>query len=89
MKLNPEFIMQEMQEGVSVLVPVGEAGKRYRGIIRLNETAAFLVKELRRETTREALAAALDREYEGTQEQFFQSIDLTLAKLREAGALLE
>lgn len=89
MKLDPEFILQDMTDGVSVLVPIGEAAKRYRGIIRMNETAAFLVRQLRQERSEEDLMQALRGEYDGTEERFLRSVQTTLEKLREAGALLE
>ena len=50
MKLNPDFIMQEMEAGVSVLVPTGDSSQKFHGIIRLNESAAFIVKALAEET---------------------------------------
>ncbi len=88
MKLNPDFILQEMG-GEAVLVPTGEAAKRFRGIVRLNETAAFIVERLRDDTDAEALVDALAAEYEGTREQFARSVELTLTQLREIGALIE
>ena len=89
MKLNTDFIMQEMEAGVSVLVPTGDSSQKFHGIIRLNESAAFIVKALAEETTEEAIVEALGKEYEGTTEQFSASVANTLAKLREVGAIIE
>ncbi|MDO4804366.1 MAG: PqqD family protein [Lachnospiraceae bacterium] len=88
MKLDSEFVLQNMGEE-TVLVPVGGAGKRFHGVIRLNSTAAFLVECLREGADEASLMEALDKEYEGTPEQFRCSIDNTLKSLREVGALLE
>ena len=88
MKLNPEFIMQEIG-GDALLVPVGKSAEAFRGLIRLNETAAFLVKKLQNESSPEALVKALGEEYEGTAAQFEQSVETTLSRLRETGALIE
>lgn len=85
-KLDPEYIMQSVG-GESVLVPIGSAGQEFRGIIRLNSTATFIAERLREGCTREDLVRALDEEYEGTTEQFEESIDKVLSSLREAGAI--
>ena len=85
-KLDPEFIMQNVG-GEAVLVPVGSAGQEFKGIIRLNSTATFIVEHLREGCTREDLVRALEEEYEGTTEQFEASIDKVLSSLREAGAI--
>ena len=39
--------------GDHVVVPVGEAGKVFHGMIRLNDTGAFLWEQCRKETTKE------------------------------------
>ncbi|MBR6270961.1 MAG: PqqD family protein [Lachnospiraceae bacterium] len=47
-----------------VLVDAGIEGESFRGIIRLNETGAFIAEKLFEETDEEALATALTEEYE-------------------------
>ena len=88
MKLDPEFLMQDVG-GEAILVPTGSAAEKLHGIVQLNETAAFIAEMLRRETTPEAIVLALDKEYEGTREQFTQAVNETLSRLREAGAIVE
>lgn len=88
MKLNPEFIEQQVGD-CTVLVPVGDASVKYHGIIQLNSTAAFIVRCMKEETTEDGIKAALKEEYEGTDEEFIQSIRDVAAKLRECGALIE
>jgi hypothetical protein len=88
MKLNSDFAFYDM-EGGKVLVPTGKCAEKYHGIVRLNDTAAFIVGCLKTDTTREAVFDALDGKYEATSEQFDSAIDTTLAKLRECGALIE
>ena len=86
MKLNPEFVIQQIGE-TTVLVPVGSSANRFHGILQLNKTAAFIVDCLRQETTEALLLAALKEKYEATDEEFNEAIQLTLLKLRECGAL--
>ena len=88
MKLNPDFILQEMG-GEAVLVPTGEAGERFRGIVHLNETAAFIIERLKTETTQEKTVNALLSEYEVSREVAEKNVAAIIAQLREIGALSE
>ena len=88
MKLDPNFVLQDIG-GEAVLVPTGDAGEAFHGVVRLNETAAFLVRALQKEKAPDALVEALGEEYDGTAEQHAQAVETTLAKLREVGALIE
>ena len=51
MKLKHDFIIQDIEE-TQFLVPVG--AESFQGIVRSNQTAAFIVDCLREETTEEA-----------------------------------
>ena len=88
MKLIDDVVLSDVGTE-SVLVPVGAAGEKLRGIVRLNETAAFIVGKLQQETDAESIIAALDEAYEGTREQFAASVEKTVAHLRELGFLKE
>ena len=50
--------------GDHVVVPVGEAGKVFHGMIRLNDTGAFLWEQCRKETTKEQVLQAMAEKYE-------------------------
>lgn len=88
MKLNPEFVSQQIGDS-TILVPIGEAGQQFHGIVQLNSTAAFIVNCLKQDTNEEQIKAALAAEYEGTDEEFTSSIRDILNKLRSCGALIE
>lgn len=68
MKVKPGFILRELS-GEYVVVPVGEAGRDFNGMIRLNEPGAFLWKELTNGTEEASLADKLVERYEGVSEQ--------------------
>ena len=85
MKLNPEFIIQQVGDS-TVLVPVGEAAGRFHGIVQMNKTAAFIVSCMKEETTEEKIIAAMGEKYEGTDGEFTESVRETLEKLQECGA---
>ena len=88
MKLSDEYILSDIWEG-GVLVPVGEAANNFRGIICLNETALFIVKQLQKDTTPQQIIEALFSEYEVERSEAEVQINTVLAKLRELGAIQE
>lgn len=51
-KIKEGFLLRKVA-GDHVVVPVGEAGKVFHGMIRLNDTGAFLWEQCRKETTKE------------------------------------
>ena len=64
MKINQDFTLQKVG-GSHVAVAVGETSKKFHGMIRLNETGAFLWGLMaERDCTEEDLVEALLAEYE-------------------------
>lgn len=71
----------------TVLVAVGEATKRFHGMISLNKTAAFIWDLLESEKTLEEIAAALAEKYEIDAETAAADAAELLASLKEVGAV--
>ena len=88
MKLNPNFIIQDLGDN-TLLIPVGKAAEKFRGLVRLNETAAFIVRQLGQETTPAAIAEAMLAEYEVDRPTAETHIAQILDQLRSVGALVE
>ena len=88
MRLNPDFLTHVTGDYM-VLVPVGDAGDKFRGVVRLNRTASFIADKLKDEITRDGLIKALNEEYNGTAEQFERAVDETVLKLRQVGAVID
>ena len=63
MELNKEFVLREVA-GNWVVLPVGQAGVNFNGMISLNETGAFIAEKLLHDTGKEELVALLRSEYE-------------------------
>ena len=63
MKINQDFTLQKVG-GSHVAVAVGETSKKFHGMIRLNETGAFLWKFFTEEHTVDEGVQALLNEYE-------------------------
>ena len=60
MKLKDTFVTQEM-DGEQVMV---EAGGGFAGMVRSNATAAFIIDQLKTETTKEAILDAMCKKYD-------------------------
>ena len=86
MKIKEGYVLKEVADSYLV-VAVGNAVKDFKGIITLNETGAFLWKQLETGATKEQLLEALLNEYEVTQEIALQHIDKFIEKLTNAQLL--
>lgn len=86
MKLNNKFVTREMGD-TQVMVAVGSAS--FSGIVRSNKTAAFIVDQLKEDTTKEKILAAMQERYDADPAVMARDIDKVLDKLRSIGALDE
>ncbi len=88
MKLKKGFCTQTISDG-QVMVPTAEAETDFRGIVRSNETAAFVVDMLKNETTKDEILNALKQEYEGDERKMEQDLLSVLDKLKSIDAIEE
>ncbi len=88
MKLLSGVLVSEV-EGEYVAVTLGEAGKKFNGMIRMNGTAAFVVKALQAEKSEDELVKAITDEYDVSEDVARENALAVVAKLREAGLLQE
>ncbi len=86
MKLNSNFITRTVDD-TQIIVPIGDSG--FNGIATGNETAAFIVDQLKTDTTAEAILDAMANEYDAPREVLASDINEILNKLRSIGALDE
>lgn len=86
MKLKNGFVTREMG-GEQIMVATGAAA--FSGIVRSNETAAFIVNCLKSDTTEEAILDALKQEYEGDEAAMRAGIRKVIDSLRSINALDE
>lgn len=86
MKLKDSFIAQDIED-TQFLVPLG--GEAFRGIVRSNGTAAFIVDCLKQETTEEGIVDAMCAEYNAPREVIAADVAEILDKLRSIHALEE
>ena len=86
MKLKENFITQET-DGEQIMVAVGGSG--FSGMVRSNETAAFIVDSLKKETTKKNIVDAMCARYDASREIIDADVEEILEILRSIGALDE
>ncbi len=84
MRLKQGLVTQEIG-GVQFLVAVG--GKGFKGMVRSNRTAAFIVDRLQEETSEEAIVDAMCAVYDAPRDQIAADVGEILNTLRRIGAL--
>lgn len=85
---NKEFIKRKIGTQF-VIVAVGEASRRFNGMISVNSTGAFIWDVLEKETDEAGLIRALTEHYEVDAAKAKADYAAFLKTLREAGAIIE
>lgn len=85
MKLSSDFLTHAAN-GEHFTVPTG--GAKFSGIVKSNETAAFIVECLKSDTTESAVTDKLLERYSGaSRETVMEDVKDIIAKLRSIGAV--
>ena len=87
MKLREGFVTHTIQN-TQMMVTTGEAANIFHGLVRSNETAAFIVDCLKTETTPEEIVQKLLGEYDVSEEVAQQDVQRILDQLNGIGALV-
>ena len=88
MKLSENFALRQVA-GTWVVMPLGDATLDFNGMMTLNDTGAFLWKALEQGSDKNALVTALTAEYAVDAEQVATDVEEFIARLAEAGCLVE
>ena len=86
MRINKNFILRQVVD-TYVVLPIGKAIVDFNGMVTLNESGAFLWRQLEQGATRETLADALTAEYDVSREDALADIDAFLASLAPVGCI--
>ena len=86
MKVNGNYVLKKVADSY-IVVALGGDIVDLNTIISLNDTGAFIWKQLENETEKEAVVAALLAEYDVTKEQAECDVENFIAKMTEAGLL--
>ena len=89
MQIKKDFTIQKVG-GSYVAVAVGESSKSFHGMIRLNETGAFLWKLMaEKNCTEDDLVDAILAEYDVDRETVVADVDRIVANLAEHHIFIE
>ena len=86
MRLKKEFITYDSGE-TQILVSTG--GQQFSGIVRSNETAAFIINCYKEETAFDDVVSALRTKYGIDEQTAIRGVKKVTDQLREIGALDE
>ena len=87
MKLRYEFAIMEM-DGEYAAVPVGKDADRFHGMLKLNETSADILEQLKEDTTPMKIHLYLKEKYEdATDEEIAKNLVVFLNRLNHEGLL--
>ena len=87
MQIKKDFTIQKVG-GSYIAVAVGETSKTFHGMVRLNETGAFLWKKMAEaDITVDELVDALLAEYEVDRETATRDVENLVNQFRESGIL--
>ncbi len=86
MKLKPGFVSYTVG-GENVVVAAGEMADSFHGMIRLNDTGAFLWQQMQTEFTKGSLVTALLDNYEVTEGQAEKAAEDFIQVLCDAGVI--
>ena len=84
MKLKSEFVTQDIG-GTLFVIPVG--AEQFKGIVRSNPTAAFIIQKLAAGTTKEEIIDEMCAVYEADRAEITADVEELLDQLRTIGAL--
>jgi len=85
-KLKYAFEYMDLDDEI-VAVPIGNEVDSFQGVIKLNESAALIMKLLQNECTEDSLLEALTKEYDGSREVLASAIKRCISKLQSNGLL--
>lgn len=85
MKLKDTFV-SHVTNGEQILVDVSSS---FSGLIRSNKTAAFIVDQLKNETTLDSIVDAMFEKYDAPKEVLRRDAQAVIDKLRSVGAIDE
>ncbi len=84
MKLKEGFITHDSGDE-HILVSTQDSG--FSGLVRSNATAAFIIEQLKTETTLEEIVSAMLGEYDVDRERALKGAETVIEQLKKIGAI--
>ena len=89
MKLKEQYILYSARENELIAVPTGKEAKEFKGLLRANETASFVLECLKEETTEEEIVQKMAEEYDAPIDVLTEDVHEVIERLRIVKALEE
>lgn len=83
MKIREGFMLRQVADNY-VIVPVGKATYEFNGMIKINETGAFIWECLKEDLSLEVLVDLLVKEYDVTREVATNDLSFFINELEKA-----
>ena len=87
MRLKYQFETMELEDRI-VAVPVGTDVNEFHGVVKLNETSAFIFELLKNDITEEAIVDAMEKEYDAPRSQIAEDVKKCIEEFEEKGLLV-
>ena len=87
MRLKFQFETMKLDDRI-VAVPVGDNVNEFRGVVKLNETSAYIFDLLKDETTEEKIVDAMEKEYDADRSVIARDVKKIIAEFEEKGLLI-
>ena len=86
MKTKFSFEIMDLEDGL-VAVPVGDKSSQFHGVLKVNETAADIIKLLEKDTTEDMIVETMLQEYDADKEQLTKYVHEFIATLKAEGII--
>lgn len=86
MKIKEGFVYREIM-GQGVVVPTEKASMEFSGMVKLNETGAFIWKKIQQGGSIEVIVEELLKEYDVSKEQAEASVQRFVSDMTQKGIL--
>ena len=88
MKLKVDFEIMELDDE-TVAIPLGKNAKLFHGVIKMNDTGAYIMNLLKEDISEEDIVRLIDMEYDASKEQIAADVHSYLDEFRTRGLLEE
>lgn len=84
MKIKQGFVMRDVA-GQAVAIATGEASKSFHGMVKLNDTGAFIWNGIEKGLDEAEIAEQLTASYDAEVDQALKDVESFIARMRDAG----
>lgn len=86
MKIKEGYVLREVA-GQAVVIAVGEASKKFHGMINLNESGKRIWEGVEEGKEKEEIAKTLTKEYEVEYEKALHDTEKMIEKMKDVGVI--